>query len=310
MAQNDELEINISDLFFWLWKYKYLFLVVLIIGGIIGSGFASIKNILKDNVSTSEQIALIKDNLTPRESEEVESIVKKLELAKTMKDDLTAEMSLGNYRGDELEDAIMRVDYWNDQYNQQRTLALGLFNYQKDYYDLLTADPDKNPDYESIPKDAIIGSLSMFALLFLFLCFSYILSPTVKTSGELPVMFGVPLLMTIDETDMLSTDIIIQMKNATLNNLAILFDDKNEIEKEAANRLMENLKEHSNDISLCVIAPLSSSKELQRLSECDSVVTLVSIKKTSRSHLQELFACCKRYGCNILGFVTLDTELK
>lgn len=312
MERNDRLEIDLTDLFLWLMKYWYLFLLLSLMGAFLGGAYASHRNTAADSTDINVQITEVRALLTPREISDVNSIVEKLNLSKEKMNELSNEMTETGNDSDKLEASINLADYWRNVYNQQVTLANGLDKNPIKYYQLLTADPDKKPEHDSIAKYAVIGAAAFFILTVLCLCAVYGTSATVKTPGELCSAYELPVLMDFsgkkNNESMLATDISILMANASLTKLAILCDNSNEGEKAKAKVLAESLGTKSSDVKVSVVSPLSSPEELINLSDCDSVVSLVTIKKTLRPDLQEALSYCDRYGCNILGFVTIGSK--
>ncbi len=309
MERKDRLEIDLTDLFFWIKRFWYVFLLFTVIGCVLGGSLAAYMNNVTDTADKSTQISSVKTLLTSKEIKDVEDIVDKLDLAKRKTDELTAEMSNSSHSGDALEDTIKLAEYWNNMYNQQRAVANNLDKNAHKYFELLTADPEKLPDHESVVKFAVIGGAVLFILTGLCLCAVYGMSSTVKTPGELFSMYKIPVLKDLSGKDsndpMLTTDVSILMNNASLKKLAILYDAADGNEKKVAEKFIEAIEKKSSDISAYIVDPLSSPEELKKLSGCDSVVALVTIKKTRRPSLFEALSYCDRYGCNILGFVTL-----
>ena len=310
MGNYDELEIDLRDLFLWLLRYWYIFLSAIIVGCFLGGSLAVYKNHEISNTTQDKRILECQEPLTPSEIKEVDDIVANLNFAKSKRDAFAAEMNSTALTGEELADAIRRVDYWNSVYTEQRNLATALVKEKKDYYEALTADPDKQPEYESIPKYIALGGIGLLLCIGLCFCGVYVFTPSIKTIGELTPLYSYPVLADLLRTtqkEMFSTDISIIAKNASLTRLAFLYEESSKTEKDTAEELVNMLKTQTN-ISANILSPLSSPTDLKTLSESDSVIIFVSIKKTKRAYLQELISYCKRYGCNVLGFAAISKK--
>ncbi len=311
MEYNREVELDIIDLFKWLLQYWYIFLVVIILGFIAGGSYASHNNSIMDATTLEMKISKVLEKLTPGEIKEVDDIFEKINLAQEKRDELASAMTSAGYSGDDLENAIKSAEYWNDLYSQQRSLANSLVKYQKEYYDLLTFDPDKEPEHDNVVLYAIIGGLAIALITLIAFSGYYIITNTVKTSDELTFIYHNPVLIQLSgknaEEELLSTDISILMKNASLKKLAILIDTTCTPKNDFSEKLAKAITTILPNTSVAILDPLSSASELSTLSECDAVVPLVYIKKTSRSRLRDLISYCERYGCTTLGFVTINS---
>ena len=228
MEHNEELDIDLIDLLVWLLHYWYIFVIMFFLGCILGGTYSSHKNATLNRITPDMRISEAKENLTPREIKDVEDIVANLDLAMSKRESLAKDMNSSSYSGDDLEDIIKCVDYWNSVYNQQNSKINSLSKEMKKYYDALTADPDKAPEYESVPQFAIIGGIGAICLIGFCLCGFYVLTPTIKTSNELTTMYHYPVLMHLDnkenEISVLATDISILLQKSSLTRIAILYN--------------------------------------------------------------------------------------
>ncbi len=302
----NELEIDLKDLFFWLLRIWHIFVICLLLGVVLGCSYAAIKNIQFTNTDHEQDIVNAKEKLTPKEITEVDDIISGMAFAKEKQDALTEDMISSHYAGDDLEDAIKRVDYWNSIYNQHYSKSRSLTKEQAEYYNLIEYyDPDKEPEQVSYAKSAILGGLVVVIFVAAIYCIIYIFTPTVKTAEELSYTYRSPVLsaLTPDEKkaeEMLTADLSIIAGNNP-SKIALLFDNDSELETELATRLVESCGVSAFD-------PLSSPDALRKLSACEAAVIIATTKCTKRPRLRSIIEHCSRYDCKLSGFVAILTK--
>lgn len=309
METNEEIEIDIIDLLKWLLRYWYIYIIAAILGSSLGYGYAAYKNYIIKNTTHEEIIAECQETLTPKELEDVNTVVNDIKYAESQKKTLYYDLTNAPYSGDDLEDAIKRVDYWNARYNELKAKSNAFSKEQKAYYDALEYDPDKAPDFVGYFKSTILGCFIILFVITIVLSLVYILTPTIKTSGELSHIYNLPVFRELkgieNEEKMLSADLYITLNKKSLDKFAILYDQSYEKEKNISSQFCEMLKEKAKNAEFSAISPSSSPSELLKLSSCDSSIILVYLKKTHRAYISELLTYCAHSNCKVLGFIAI-----
>ncbi len=312
MEYNNDIEIDFFDLIKWIFRHWYILLISAVIGAAIGCSFAAYKNTQASSTTPEQIIEKTAEALTPKEKSEVDDIISKINYADEKRTELYIDLKETAYSKDGLEDILKRADYWNANYNEQRSKVNSLNIEQKEYYAAINFDPDKKFETVSYIKFGALGFWAAFFLASGIYLVLYLFTPTVKTAEELSSMFKLPVLKNFNDADnkekdlsMLSSDLSILLKRNSVNGLLIVFDSDSNKEKGYSELLCNALNTSVKGSNISISDPLSSANGLDELSSSDSLVILVSIKSTKHSRIKELLDYCSRYDRRIWGFVAV-----